>query len=86
MATISEQEKQINNLKGVFHFPKGYMDDSVKKLISDGYNVQFDENEETETAETFKSENEQILEILKNLSDKLEKITDILNKISIFKK
>lgn len=86
METLSEQEKQLNYLKGIFRFPKGYIDDSVKKLISEGYNVQFDENEETETAETFKSENEHILEILKNLSDKLEKITEILNKISIFKK
>ena len=85
MATISEQEKQINNLKGVFHFPKGYMDDSVKKLISEGFNVIFDEIDPTEKTETFKSENEQILDILKALKDKLDAITEILNKIHIFK-
>lgn len=85
MATISEQEKQINNLKGVFHFPKGYMDDSVKKLISEGFNVIFDEIDPNEKTETFKSENEQILDILKALKDKLDAITDILNKIHIFK-
>ena len=85
MATISEQEKQINNLKGVYHFPKGYMDDSVKKLIDEGFNVIFDEIEDIETTETIKTENEQILDILKALSNKLETITSILNKINIFK-
>ena len=85
MATISEQEKQINNLKGVFHFPKGYMDDSVKKLIEEGFNVIFDEIEDTEKTETIKTENEQILDILKALSNKLETITSILKKINIFK-
>lgn len=85
MATISEHEKQLNNLKGVFHFPKGYMDDSVKKLIEEGFNVIFDEIENTETTETVKTENEQILDILKALSNKLETITSILKKINIFK-
>lgn len=85
MTTISEQEKQINNLKGVFHFPKGYMDDSVKKLISEGFNVIFDEIDTSEKIENFKSENEQILDILKALTDKLDAITEILNKIHIFK-
>lgn len=85
MATISEQEKQINNLKGVFHFPKGYMDDSVKKLIEEGFNVIFDDIEDTEKTETIKTENEQILDILKALSNKLETITTILKKINIFK-
>ena len=85
MATISEQEKQINNLKGVFHFPKGYMDDSVKKLIEEGFNVIFDEIEDTETTEIIKTENEQILDILKALKDKLDTISEILNKIHIFK-
>lgn len=85
MATISEQEKQINNLKGVYHFPKGYMDDSVKKLISEGFKVIFDEIDTTEKIETFKSENEQILELLKTLTNKLDAITEILNKIHIFK-
>lgn len=85
MATISEQEKQLNKLKGVFHFPKGYMDDSVKKLIEEGFNVIFDEIEDTETTETIKTENEQILDILKSLSNKLETITSILKKINIFK-
>ena len=85
MATISEQEKQINNLKGVFHFPKGYMDDSVKKLIEEGFNVIFDDIEDTETTEIIKTENEQILDILKALSNKLETITTILKKINIFK-
>lgn len=85
MATISEQEKQINNLKGVFHFPKGYMDDSVKKLISEGFNVIFDEIDPTEKIENFKSENEQILDILKALKDKLDTITEVLNKIHILK-
>lgn len=85
MATITEQEKQINNLKGVYHFPKGYMDDSVKKLISEGFNVIFDEIDTSEKIETFKSENEQILDILKALTDKLDTITEILNKIHIFK-
>ena len=85
MAVITEQEKQINNLKGVFHFPKGYMDDSVKKLIEEGFNVIFDEVEATEKTETIKTENEQILDILKALSNKLETITSILKKINIFK-
>lgn len=85
MATITEQEKQINNLKGVYHFPKGYMDDSVKKLISEGFNVIFDEIDTSEKIENFKSENEQILDILKALTDKLDAITEILNKIHIFK-
>lgn len=85
MATISEQEKQINNLKGVFHFPKGYMDDSVKKLIDEGFNVIFDEIDTSEKIENFKAENEQILDILKALKDKLDTITEILNKIHIFK-
>lgn len=85
MATISEQEKQLNNLKGVFHFPKGYMDDSVKKLIEEGFNVIFDDIEDTEKTEIIKTENEQILDILKALSNKLETITSILKKINIFK-
>ena len=85
MAVITEQEKQINNLKGVFHFPKGYMDDSVKKLIEEGFNVIFDEIEDTEKTETIKTENEQILDILKALSNKKETITSILKKINIFK-
>ena len=85
MAIISEHEKQLNNLKGVYHFPKGYMDDSVKKLIEEGFNVIFDEIEDTETTEIIKTENEQILDILKALKDKLDTISEIINKIHIFK-
>ena len=61
----------------------------TKKCQPDDLNLQdiiiFDEIENTETTETVKNENEQILDILKALSNKLETITSILNKINIFK-